>query len=228
MELSKTEADKIGIEAKLNEPRKRKKPKMSGELASDEAHLFDANAKLRIGLIQVLDEVIMQIENRFVALNEVADDFSFLNGNAIQTMTVDDLQKSVADLEMKYPLDLNAHEFSVEIESFKFQSSLILENLNEMGPLQILRGIYDLSLENIYPNLETALRIFLSLPVTTATCERSFSKLKLIKSYLRSSLGQERLSNMSILAIEKEVTCTLDYSELIDIFAEAKSRKARF
>lgn len=143
-------------------------------------------------------------------------------------MTIDDLKKSAADLATKYPSDLNAHEFSMEIESFKFQSNLIIDNFIEMGPLQILNGIYDLTLENIYPNLQTALRIFLSLPVTTATCERSFSKLKLIKSYLRSSLGQERLSNMSILAIEREVTCTLDYSKLVDSFAELKSRKVRF
>lgn len=228
MELSKTEANKIGIEAELHESRKRKKPKMSGELASDEAHLLDANAKLRIGLIQVLDAIIIQIEKRFVALTEVADDFSFLNGSLIQNMTINNLKKSATDLAIKYPFDLNADEFSMEIESFKYQSNIILENFIEMGPLQILNGLHDLTIENIYPNLQTALRIFLSLPVTTATCERSFSKLKLIKSYLRSSLGQERLSNMSILAIEKQVTCTLDYSELVDMFAEVKSRKTRF
>ena len=68
-------------------------------------------------------------------------------------------------------------------------------------------------------------RIFLCMPVTAATCERSFSKLKLIKSNLRSSLSQEGLANMSILSIEKEIATRLNYDEIINLFAEVKSRK---
>jgi hypothetical protein len=37
-----------------------------------------------------------------------------------------------------------------------------------------------------------------TLPVTLTTAERSFSKLKLIKTYLRSSMGQDRLSELAI------------------------------
>ncbi len=45
----------------------------------------------------------------------------------------------------------------------------------------------------------------MSMRVTIASCERSFSKLKIVKFYLRSSIGQERLTNMSIISIEKDV-----------------------
>ena len=38
------------------------------------------------------------------------------------------------------------------------------------------------------------LRIFLIIAVIVATCERSFSKLKLIKSYLRSSMSTLRIA----------------------------------
>ena len=38
--------------------------------------------------------------------------------------------------------------------------------------------------------------------MTVATAERSFSKLKLIKIYLRSKISQERLDNLAILSIE--------------------------
>lgn len=67
------------------------------------------------------------------------------------------------------------------------------------------------------------LRIFLNFKVVTATCEHLFSKLNLIKLYILSSLGQERFPNMYV--IKKEVTCTLDYSELGDMFAKVKLRK---
>ncbi len=47
----------------------------------------------------------------------------------------------------------------------------------------------------------------MTMPATIASCERSFSlsKLKIVKFYLRSSIGQERLTNMSIISIEKDV-----------------------
>ena len=50
------------------------------------------------------------------------------------------------------------------------------------------------------------LRIFLTIAVSVATCERSFSKLKLIKNYLRSSMSTLRLRNLAILSIEQQLT----------------------
>ena len=49
------------------------------------------------------------------------------------------------------------------------------------------------------------LRIVLTIPVTVASGERSFSKLKLIKTYLRASMKQDRLNGLAMLSIEKGV-----------------------
>ena len=68
----------------------------------------------------------------------------------------------------------------------------------------------------------------LTIPVSVASAERSFSKLKLIKTYLRSNMGQERLSGLAIISIENEISSQLDYSRLIDLFAEEKVRKVKF
>ena len=68
-------------------------------------------------------------------------------------------------------------------------------------------------------------RIFLTIPVTIASAERSFSKLKLIKTYLRNTIGQERLTNLSIISIENKLAEQINFDEIIDKFASAKSRK---
>ncbi len=52
-----------------------------------------------------------------------------------------------------------------------------------MSLLELITFMHDKDLSEIYPNVWTALRIALTLPVTVAEAERSFSKLKLIKSY---------------------------------------------
>ena len=62
-------------------------------------------------------------------------------------------------------------------------------------------------------------------PVTVASAERTFSKLKLIKNYLRNSMEQNRLSDIALLNIEKEQANILDMDKIINQFAETKARK---
>ena len=50
-----------------------------------------------------------------------------------------------------------------------------------LQPLQLLNKLVCLKLRSLFPNIFIALRLFLTLPVSVASAERSFSKLKLIK-----------------------------------------------
>ena len=126
-------------------------------------------------------------------------------------MTTEELNMRASNLALKYSNDINQAEFVSEIECFKFQADALLNTLATATPLDLLNAIHKYSFEEAYPNTNIALRIFLTLPVTVASCERSFSKLKLIKNYLRSSMGQDRLSNMTMILIEQSVANSLSY-----------------
>ena len=67
---------------------------------------------------------------------------------------------------------------------------------------ELLQCILDNNIASTYYDILSACIIFITLPVTVATAERSFSKLKIIKNYLRNSISQDRLTNISILNIE--------------------------
>ncbi|KAK8357041.1 hypothetical protein V6Z11_A05G396900 [Gossypium hirsutum] len=58
----------------------------------------------------------------------------------------------------------------------------------------------DIDLNDFFSKLKN----FLTVPVTVTLAKRSFSKLKLIKTYLRSSMSQERLNGLAILSIEND------------------------
>ena len=65
--------------------------------------------------------------------------------------------------------------------------------------------IIDKQLKASFPNVEVALRMYLVLMVTNCSAERSFSKLKIIKNRLRTTMGNERLSHLALMSIEHDV-----------------------
>ena len=81
----------------------------------------------------------------------------------------------------------------------------------------------------MFPNVTTALRILLTAPITVASAERSFSKLKLIiKTFLRSTMSEDRLESLALISIEHNIAATLEYGTLIDLFSAIKGRKIAF
>ncbi|KAL9299582.1 putative HAT dimerization domain-containing protein [Arabidopsis thaliana] len=56
-------------------------------------------------------------------------------------------------------------------------------------------------MDSCYPNTWIAYRILLTIPVSVALAERTFSKLKLIKKYLRSTMSQERLNGLALISV---------------------------
>ena len=57
----------------------------------------------------------------------------------------------------------------------------------------------------------------MTIPVSSTTTERTFSKMKLIKTTARNSTSDTRLSDLPLLAIERDII--VDYENIIDAFA---------
>ncbi|VAH68794.1 unnamed protein product [Triticum turgidum subsp. durum] len=76
-----------------------------------------------------------------------------------------------------------------------------------MSALEILQFVM---VVDCYPNVPIAYQILLTVPVTVASAERSFSKLKLLKNYLRSTMLQDRLNGLAMWYIEKDILDSVD------------------
>ena len=65
----------------------------------------------------------------------------------------------------------------------------------------------------------------LTLPPMSCSAERSFSKLKIIKSRLRSTMNQERLQSLMFMSIESDIMEGLDTEKLVQDFVDISPRK---
>ena len=73
-------------------------------------------------------------------------------------------------------------------------------------------------------NLVIVRRIFLTLSISFATSERSFSKLKLIRNYIRSTISQNRLVGLATLWTKHDIAEFIDINAII-LFSQVTSAK---
>ncbi|KAL4148670.1 hypothetical protein QTP88_002842 [Uroleucon formosanum] len=86
-------------------------------------------------------------------------------------------------------------------------------------PLQLLQLLNSFDLITAFPNLFLLYKHLCTIPTTSVSCERSFSKLKLIKSRLRSTMAQSRLESLILISCEKDLTNSINIDEAIDKLA---------
>ena len=65
--------------------------------------------------------------------------------------------------------------------------------------------------EDVFPNLRVALQILIAIAVSIGSCEHLFIKLKLILTYLRTSMGLDRLSDLALLSIERAIVAHINF-----------------
>ena len=115
---------------------------------------------------------------------------------------------------------------AIDITNLESQLA-VAQNLTKQSNLGTTEDFYMLlsSMQQAFPDLLCLIHIALTVPVTSATAERSFSALKRIKTYLRSTIGQERLSHLAILSIERELSKLIDYDKVLDKFSSTNPRR---
>lgn len=92
---------------------------------------------------------------------------------------------------------------------------------------ELLKSFYDLNLSSAFPEVAKFLQLVLTIGVTTSSTERSFSRLKIIKTYCRNTMGQSRLSALGRIAIERELVKDLESRNIHELVVGKFCEKSR-
>ena len=194
-------AEKWSINPEFSKTRQRKVKRHFDELCEDE-RLQDPESLFKVNIFyRVLDIIINQLKSRFLPMNEIVSNFSVLQPSTLRILNDTDLLKKALEFVDKYKEDIS-DSFAREILSFRstFRNEIEKSScIRDLADLLIIKNHFMLC---SFPEVCTALMLFLTIPVTTASAERSFSKLKLIKTYLRNSMGQDRLRNLAFFLLK--------------------------
>lgn len=219
-------AEKLDIEAEFetSRPLRRRKTPKSFDYEQEDYTLNDPKTSFKINVFfYILDQALSSVDERFNLLNNHNDIFNFLfklSDDQDQSQLRTSCNRLQEKLSANNSLDINADDLCEEIMSCQS----FFKKLNN-DVVKILEYIYSKNLTAVCPNITIALRILLTMPVTVASAERSFSKLKLIKNYLRSTMSQERLTNLATISIEEAILDHIDIHETIKDFASRKARR---
>lgn len=177
--------------------------------------------------IPVLDNVMTDLKNRFST--EALDLYSF-------SVLFPDSVTSKDSTLSKEAVKKLCNRYSTFFKECPEVLEISLTTELEMWHMQCDRRNYDSSISamrlfnccdvEIYPLLHTLFKIFLTMPSSGASAERSFSTLKRLKTYLRSTTTEERLNGLALLHIHYDIEVNVD--QIINRYAKTCKHRLNF
>ena len=169
-----------------------------------------------------MDILSCQLINRFEGMKLVVTSYQVLEPSFLSNASHLGLEVKARKFSNKFSDNVFPLFFSqmLSIKTSFREKIAHLKSAKEMASFLIVETA---SLATTYSDVCTAYTMFMTVPVTVATAERSFSKLKLIKNFLRSSISQKRFSGLALLSIENERAKNLDFRKV-----SVKARRKNF
>jgi hypothetical protein len=179
--------------------------------ASDEMEYFRRNH-----YIPFLDSVLQEFRDRFLGHSE-----------------------AVCHLSAVVPAHINLYSFNDLLPAFNMYASFVDSESQVRAEFELWKqrwqqvtaidrpntaiGTLPICSPDFFPNIRNLLLITATLPVTTATAERSFSSLRLLKNHLRTTMSEDRLAGLTLLYLHKDINVTTD--QVLDKFSQQCRRR---
>ena len=210
-------------------PRQRIPPK---RLGGDSAHEFeDVKSFFRQQYFHALDVASQELTRRF-------NQNRGMNIAAIAEKVLIDSCNQYSGNTVSIPKEIDIYENEIELQRLSIQLKMLpdlVKTYNEQTQNNIcqvtsLRSLCDImttvtSSRNLLSEVYKLLHICCTIPVTSATAERTFSALRRLKTFLRTTMTQMRLNHVAILHTHKEMTDEIDLDSIEREFVSANDRR---
>ncbi|XP_008179735.1 zinc finger MYM-type protein 1-like [Acyrthosiphon pisum] len=214
----------VDIEENFSERRISKKKIMPGERGQDESRSLSSYDRVKFEAFSILDVILNSIEARFMLNQGLLKDCHWLDPktfssiNSINVFPNGDLETicELAGVERKV--------FCKELKQFAGQFESFHSSRHDTTITDSVFNEYNINYSEDEEKTELvechkSYKYVLLLPSTLVTCERVFSKLKLVKSKIRSTISQQHLSPLMLMAIEKDIK--IQKTQIIDTIAKS-------
>jgi hypothetical protein len=164
---------------------------------------------------EILDYLILSFSEYYEVIQEKLQHFSNVIPGRVNKLTIENVNKiaqivpGISNVEL---LHTELQLLSDDIDSSTDFSDL-LEKLKIIG--------------NGYPNAKRIYQFLLALPITVATNERCFSKLKFIKNKLRSTLTTDKMEWLILCSTERDLLENVNLSSFAEEWSRLKNRRVK-
>ncbi|KAL7586575.1 hypothetical protein Lser_V15G38315 [Lactuca serriola] len=176
--------------------------------------------------IAAIDSQLQELNSRF---DESVTEFLRLSValDPKKSLNVEDICKLATTY---YPLDFTEHEIhllKLELRHYELDMHNHPQLKNSSTLSELCRGLHETGKAGTYPLFDRLIRIILTLPVSTATSERAFSAMKIVKTRLHNTMNDDFLKSCMLINIEREIVDTFSIDKLIDDFSSMKQSRAQ-
>lgn len=166
--------------------------------------------------IPFLDHLLSEMASRFSALQDRASEGMRLVpsvfANSATMPSPDDLCFYEEDLPSQRSLSAELEQWRIEWANKPTKET--------PSTIAAALGACD---GTLYPNIKTILKLCATYPVTSAECERRISSLRLIKTFLRSTMSQDRLSSLAMIYSHRNIPISSE--QVVRDFARKKPKR---
>ena len=196
------------------------------------AREYQSTSKLPKGMSAIsCNDVSSKTKSRKIVSTPYTDFIDASNGNvtALSSGDTQGVEIQRVDKEWKENFREFCNQYSMDLPCLSTITYEVdnWESLWKDKPIALLPSNVSDTLKQTnpvaFPNIFTALTILAVLPVTSCTCERSASSVRLIKTYLRSTMSQSRLNGLASLYTQKDIP--VDVNSVINKFSVKHKRR---
>ncbi|XP_066323175.1 uncharacterized protein [Miscanthus floridulus] len=176
--------------------------------------------------IGVIDQISQELDNRFDEINmELLSCMSaFSPSNSFASFDA----RKVRRLAEFYPKDFSNND----LLKLELQLDNYIDDMRQDASFQGLDNIVNLSVKliktkrhKVYDMVYLVLKLILLLPVATASVERVFSALVIVKTKSRNKIGDTVLDDCLVTFIERDIFFQVNEDDIMETFMSLRKRR---